>query len=48
MIFKLDVNQGIYICRKEEEEEEEEEEEVEIYTNRTGFSMYETTPRLTE
>ena len=26
MIFKLDVNQGIYICRKEEEEEDEEGE----------------------
>ena len=24
MIFKLDVHQGIYICRKEEEEEEGE------------------------
>ena len=26
MILKLDVNQGIYICREEEEEEEEEGE----------------------
>ena len=32
MIFKLDVNQGIYICREEEEEEEEEEGEIIIPT----------------
>ena len=37
MIFKLDVNQGIYICRKEEEEEEEEEEGEIIIPTEQGF-----------